>query len=114
MEKSQNLKTTTVAPKAPVQVTTTVAPVTTTEAPVQVTTTVAPVTTQAPALSSITDDINELTNPAAEDKTKTEETKTEETVEVTEVVERRRTKKVEIMEPVNTDFPIYNEPKRRR
>ena len=112
MEKSQNSKTTTVAPKAPVQVTTTEAPVTTTVAPVTTlapVTTEAPVTTQAPALSSITDDINELTNPAAEDKTKTEET-----VEVTEVVERRRTKKVEIMEPVNTDFPIYNEPKRRR
>ena len=102
MEKSQISKTTTVAPKAPVQVTTTVAPVTTTEAPVQVT------TTQAPALSSITDDINELTNPAAAAKTENK------TVEVTEVVERRRTKKVEIMEPVNTDFPIYNEPKRRR
>ena len=94
--------TTTKAPVAP----TTSAP----KAP-EVTTTSAPVTTLAPevSLSAMTDDINELTNP-----TKTEtETKTEtKEVEVVEI-ERRRTKKVEIMEPMNTDFPIYNEPKRR-
>ena len=53
----------------------------------------------------MTDDINELTNPAA---------KVEEETNAVEVVERRRTKKVEIMEPMNTDFPIYNEPKRKR
>ncbi len=102
--------------KAPVVPTTVVpqAPVTTTLAP-EVTTTLAPVTTQAPIqaevnISAITDDLNELTNPAAKEET----AETAETTETTETVERRRTKKVEIMEPVNTDFPIYYEPKRKK
>ena len=67
--------------------------------------------TNIDTVSAITDDINELTNPT-KTETKTEKTETEE-VAVVEI-EKRRTKKVEIMEPMNTDFPIYNEPKRRR
>jgi len=95
---------TTVVPQAPV----------TTQAP-EVTTTLAPVTTQAPTttevnISTITDDLNELTNPAAKEETK--EDAKEDSKE--ETVERRRTKKVEIMEPVNTDFPIYYEPKKKK
>lgn len=107
------IENTTKAPAAP---TTTVAP--TTKAPESVTpsTTVAPTTTKAPetSLSAMTDDINELTNPAAKVEDETKETKAVEAVEDVEVVVRRRTKKVEIMEPMNTDFPIYNESKRRR